>query len=125
MQTKTYEKLRVLLANARRELQEVADDHGGFLNQLRLIQRSVDAHEPSDEELEATLRAFRRRCDRCECAGVPPPVKARRRPGNCGKNSISSFSRVKRTGIMHDSARIVGRFSPNGIATKWCTRNAC
>jgi len=58
MQTKTNEKLRVLLANARRELQEVADDHGGFLNQLRLIQRSVDAHEPSDEELEATLRAF-------------------------------------------------------------------
>jgi len=54
----THEKLRSLLASARVELQQEADEYGTLLNQLELLKHSLDANEPSDEELKAAMRAF-------------------------------------------------------------------
>jgi hypothetical protein len=57
MQT-THERLRPLLANARTELRKEADEYGALLNQLELLQRSIDANEVSDDALKAAVRAF-------------------------------------------------------------------
>jgi hypothetical protein len=58
MQTTTHEKLRSLLASARIELQTEADEYDGLLNQLELLQGSLDANEISEERLSAVMRAF-------------------------------------------------------------------
>src|SRR5262249_27024219 len=54
----THEKLRLLLPGARRELQKEANEYGALLNQLELLQRSLDANELSDKLLELVLHAF-------------------------------------------------------------------
>ena len=58
MKGPTHEKLRSLLASARSELQKEADEYGVFLNQLELLQRSLDANVLSDDGLKAAMRAF-------------------------------------------------------------------
>jgi hypothetical protein len=58
MEASSHEKLRSLLSGARKELQKEADEHSAFLNQLELLQGSVDANEISNKLLESVLRAF-------------------------------------------------------------------
>ncbi len=58
MQTTTHEKLRSLLASAKIELQKEADKYGALLNQLEILQRSLEANEASEEALSAAMRAF-------------------------------------------------------------------
>jgi len=58
MQTTTHEKLRSLLASAKIELKKEADEYDALLNQLELLQRSLDANEASEEGLSAAMRAF-------------------------------------------------------------------
>ncbi len=54
----TKEKLRTLLANARTELQSAVGSYGALLEQLSLLERSLEAGDLSDEVLGTALRAF-------------------------------------------------------------------
>lgn len=58
METTTHERLRSALASARIELQTEAHEYDGLLNQIELLQRSLDANEASEERVSALMRAF-------------------------------------------------------------------
>ena len=66
----THERLRILIANARQELRGEGGSHGGLLDQLDVLDRSLGATDPSVELLSSTLRAFPAKQTRTR-GGVP------------------------------------------------------